>query len=127
MIKKSRQRDAILSFIVSRKDHPTAKAIYDGVKEVYPNISLGTVYRNLSLLEELGQIIRIPCSDDKEHYDGNTTPHYHFMCNCCRRIIDMEIPALDFVEDLASHSYNGSITGHHLTFYGLCEDCKEKT
>lgn len=125
-IKKSKQRDAILNFLVSRKDHPTAKTIYEAVRRTNPHISLGTVYRNLALLEELGHIIRIPCIDDCEHYDSNTAPHYHFVCKCCKCVSDLEMPSLHFAEDLAAYLFDGTITGHQLTFYGLCKNCKEK-
>ena len=59
MIKYSRQRESIVNFLASRTDHPTAETIYQNIKKEFPNISLGTVYRNLSLLEEIGEIIKI--------------------------------------------------------------------
>lgn len=124
MIKKSSQRDAILTFLMSRTDHPTAKTIYDGVKDNFPRISLGTVYRNLALLEELGQVVRISCNDDKEHYDANTSVHYHFYCKKCKRVDDLDLPPFDFVETLATNTYGGEVHGHQLIFQGLCPDCK---
>ena len=70
-IKHSKQRDAIKNFLVSRKDHPTAEVVYAHVSREFPNISLGTVYRNLSFLVDLGQASKVPCSDDSVHFDGN--------------------------------------------------------
>ena len=78
--KHSRQRDAILKNLSSRLDHPTADMIYRDLREEYPRISLGTVYRNLNLLAELGQIRKIHCEGGTEHYDYDTSDHCHFVC-----------------------------------------------
>ena len=83
MIKYSRQRESIVNFLASRTDHPTAETIYQNIKKEFPNISLGTVYRNLSLLEEIGEIIKISTGVGPDHYDYNTAPHYHFICRGC--------------------------------------------
>ena len=69
-LKKSRQREAILQCVLSHHDHPTADNIYMEVREDFPNISLGTVYRNLSLLTKLGKIQKITCDDHADHFDG---------------------------------------------------------
>ena len=77
-MKYSRQREAIRNFLCSRKDHPTAEVVYENLRKEYPKISLGTVYRNLSLLVELGEAIKFPGLDGQDHFDGNAMPHYHF-------------------------------------------------
>ena len=77
-LKYSRQRESIKRFLMSRYDHPTADTIYLHVREEFPNISLGTVYRNLSLLTELGEIIKIT-TDGPDRFDGNVKPHSHFL------------------------------------------------
>lgn len=76
-LKKSRQREAVYDFLMTRKDHPTADFIYENVRKTFPNISLGTVYRNLNLLVELGQAQRFSTYDGYDHFDGNPAPHYH--------------------------------------------------
>lgn len=63
---------------MSRKDHPTAEVVYEHVSKDFPNISLGTVYRNLSFLVDNGMAIKVPCEDGSVHFDGNVEPHYHF-------------------------------------------------
>lgn len=78
-IKFSRQRQAIMDYLMSTTEHPTADTIYANVKEQYPNISLGTVYRNLNLLADEGQILRLSCGDGSDHFDGTIEPHYHFL------------------------------------------------
>ena len=65
----SRQREAIYNYLLSTKKHPTAETIFQAVQQDYPKISLATVYRNLTVLEEAGQVQRIPCNDAKDHYD----------------------------------------------------------
>lgn len=122
-LNKSKQRDAIIHYLLPRKDHPTADVIYNGIKNDFPNISLGTVYRNLSLLSDLNIIQRIDCGDDCEHFDGNPQPHNHFICSKCKSVIDLEMENIDFINTLASQHFNGTIAGHNIYFYGLCEKC----
>lgn len=84
-MKYSRQRAAILSFLQSRRDHPTAETVYTSVKEAFPNISLGTVYRNLNQLAEAGMIAKHSFGVlNIDHFDFNTSPHYHFVCKIGR-------------------------------------------
>lgn len=125
-IKRSRQRDAILDFLSTRKDHPTAEFIYTNVRKIYPKISLGTVYRNLALLEELGQIQKISCGGGVEHFDADTSPHYHFICNECSSVLDIEMDNLDFLNTLASTNFGGVIKRHTAFFYGICPACVNK-
>ena len=81
--KKSKQRDAIIKFLMTRKDHPTADMVYMNIKEEFPKISLGTVYRNLALLSERGEILKLSYEGGSDHYDACTDPHYHFVCQEC--------------------------------------------
>lgn len=125
-IKRSRQRDAILSYLMSCKNHPTAEAVYENVKKQFPNISLGTVYRNLAQLVELGHVARVPCADGSEHFDGDISPHYHFQCLSCGSIQDLQNFNPDVEQVLnaaASSGFEGSIYGHQLFFFGLCPNC----
>ncbi len=122
----SRHREAILSFLMTRKDHPTAEIIYNNVKEEYPRISLGTVYRNLTLLSDIGQIQRISCGDASEHFDGNAKPHPHFVCNSCFSVSDLEMDNLDFLNTLANQGFDGEIEKHQLIFFGKCSKCKQE-
>ena len=80
MLKRSKQRESIKKFLISRYDHPTAETVYMNIKEEFPNISLGTVYRNLSLLADIGEIQKLSTGIGPDRFDGNPTPHYHFIC-----------------------------------------------
>ena len=90
-LKYSRQREAIKASLMNRCDHPTADALYASIREEFPNISLGTVYRNLNLLVETGEIRKLSCGSGADHYDGDVSPHYHFVCRECGHVYDMDI------------------------------------
>ena len=121
-MKYSRQREAIRNFLCSRKDHPTAEVVYENLRKEYPKISLGTVYRNLSLLVELGEAIKFPGLDGQDHFDGNAMPHYHFICNDCHSVIDLCFPNMESLNTDASKDFDGIITGHSAYFYGKCKN-----
>lgn len=123
-IKKSRQRDALLNELHSRCDHPTAEELYISIKKEIPNLSLGTVYRNLSLLESEGEIIKIS-SDGADRYDGNITPHYHFSCTECGGISDIFLPKNSIqIADDAIKYIDGTIEKYTLTLFGICGKCR---
>ena len=125
-LKYSRQRECIREYVRSCKEHPTADSIYGMMKEKFPNISLGTVYRNLSLLVELGEITKISIDNGPDRFDCNTKPHSHFICTHCHCIQDIEIPEIDCVVEKASEDINGKISAHRTTLYGICKQCLEE-
>ena len=126
-LKHSRQRDAIAENLRHRKDHPTADMIYKDIRNVYPNISLGTVYRNLSLLADLGEIKKLSSFAGADHFDGRTERHCHFMCTRCERIMDLESEGIHHIMELAGENFGGKITDYSARFFGLCEDCLRET
>jgi len=123
-LKYSRQRESIKSFLATRTDHPTADTIYEKLREDFPNISLGTVYRNLALLESLGAITKISSNSGADRYDSNTDLHNHFICSKCQRVIDLEMESIDHIKELAARQFNGTIDGYIAHFYGLCNECQ---
>lgn len=126
-MKYSRQRAAILSFLQTRKDHPTAELVYSNVKEAFPNISLGTVYRNLNQLAEAGIIAKLQFGNlGIDHFDFDTSYHQHFVCNQCNAVIDLPMENVSRLDEQAQKGFNGAITGHKLYFCGYCRDCLEK-
>ena len=127
MIKRSRQRDAIRENLIHRYDHPTAETVYLDIKEDFPNISLGTVYRNLTLLSDMGELLRLRVGDGMDHFDATTEPHYHFICHSCGRVIDLEMDSLESINEIAGAGFGGKIYGHVAYFYGSCENCTEKS
>ncbi|MBQ7839561.1 MAG: transcriptional repressor [Lachnospiraceae bacterium] len=126
-IKYSRQREAIKNFLMTRHDHPTADVVYNAVRHDFPHISLGTVYRNLTLLADLGEISRLRVGDGVDHFDADTSPHYHFVCNCCQQVSDLEMDSLPVLDALNEMDVDGKlIVGHVTYFYGTCGDCRKE-
>mgnify|MGYP004447069503 CR=1 FL=1 len=115
-VKRSRQRDAIRSFLMSRKDHPTAEVVYDNVSKEFPNISLGTA-------------MKLPCSDGSVHFDGNVNPHYHFQCVNCGKVMDLNFDSREVEKNFneaAAKNFDGTIQGNVTFFYGECPECIDK-
>lgn len=125
-LKHSRQRETIKSFLMGRTDHPTADTIYSNIREIIPNISLGTVYRNLALLSEIGEIQKLSVGNGPDHFDGEARPHDHFICEKCQSVLD--IPASTTqdhsVDEVAQAHFDGIIRGHSTLYYGICKNCK---
>lgn len=124
--KYSRQRQAIIDFLKTRKDHPTAEIIYNNIREQYPNISMGTVYRNLKLLSENGTILKINLEGDSTHFDGFTHPHFHFFCKECKSLLDIEIDpdSIYSINKIAQEHFDGIIESQISVFYGTCKSCQ---
>ncbi len=123
-LKYSRQRQVIKDFLMTRKDHPTADIVYRNVRQNYPNISLGTVYRNLTLLADIGEIQRLRVGDGVDRFDADTSPHYHFVCSECGSVIDLKTDYPEKMIDIANVDFDGEIQGHVAYFYGICGACQ---
>ena len=123
--KYSHQREAIVSFLKTRKDHPTADVVYQHMREIIPNISLGTVYRNLNQLANSGTILRLPCGGKTDHFDACTDPHYHFICRECGAVKDIDMPVNTSLLDDAMNCSDFQIEDVSVLFSGLCEGCIE--
>ena len=122
-LKYSRQRESIKNSLMARRDHPTADMLYTSIRKVYPNISLGTVYRNLNLLVDLGEIQKLSCGDGKDRFDADNTPHYHFVCRACGSVLDLPMEAFDELEQKAAQCLGGRVDSHTIYFYGDCPSC----
>lgn len=122
----SRQREAIINYLRSVSCHPTAEKVYEHIREEFPNISLATVYRNLNQLAASGDIRKVSCGEARERFDGNTSRHYHFICNECNEVMDLEMEPLDHVNTLAGARFSGDVQGHSIYFFGLCDSCLSK-
>jgi len=125
-LRMTKQRKTILEEIKKSKSHPTADKIYDSVKKKIPDISLGTVYRNLDILSEEGLVRKLELAHTQRRYDGNMENHYHVLCTECGRIDDLITTGADDIEKLLGVKSYYQITGHRLKFFGLCPDCKKR-
>ena len=122
--KHFRKRDAILSFLRCSDQHPSAETVYAALKPQIPDLSLATVYRNIALFKNQGQIISLGSVGGVERYDGNIDPHVHFVCTGCGRILDlMEMQVPQELNDTAAKESGALIDHCHLTFHGRCRTC----
>ncbi len=124
--KRSKQRERILELLGSTVSHPTASWIYDKLKKEIPELSLGTVYRNLNILIEQGLIRKIDFGSTFDRYDADISPHYHFICERCGSIIDLKIPIDGELNKRVEKATNFKTKRHRIEFYGLCDKCSKK-
>lgn len=117
-MRKSKQRDLILEIINNSYEHPTAYMIYQKSKEEIPNISLGTVYRNLNSLVDSLKIKRIKMPDNIDRYDKIDDFHAHFICLKCKKILDLKIPNNNH-ENLDGNK----VLDYEISFQGICKKC----
>ena len=120
----SKKREAILSAIRGTCCHPSAEWVYHQLKPAHPDLSLGTVYRNLIFLREHGSIQSIGVVNGQERFDGVTVPHSHFVCSCCGLVMDLpDIHSDAGLDRTVSQQYGLAVQRHELTFHGLCPTC----
>lgn len=118
------QRRVILEELKNFETHPTAREVYDRVRDRLPRISLGTVYRNLELLSRRGMIHRLGLGSGERRYDGDTDDHYHLCCIRCGRIEDAPMARLAHLEEMLGKTNGYDVIGHRIEFTGLCPSCK---
>ncbi len=124
-LKFSRQREAVKTYLHGRTDHPTAEQIYTDLRRDNPRLSLGTVYRNLTLLSEMGEIRKISTLTGPDHFDADTTMHYHFCCKSCGRMSDIPMAADETFEQRITAAAEGSVEGIDVIAYGVCPTCTD--
>ncbi len=117
----SSKRELIYSTLCSTKSHPSAKWVYEQLKEDHPDLSLGTVYRNISLFKENGKAVAVANILGEERLDGDTSPHAHLVCKCCGKIEDIEMPPFDLNDKL--NGFNTDFVA--VTYFGTCAKCSE--
>jgi len=127
MYRKSKQKEAIIRVIKESRIHPDAEWIYEKVRHEIPSISLGTVYRNLKSLKEKGMITEIHPCGEISHYDGNTRGHYHFRCDRCGAIVDLDESIDKSIEERVARKTGFKVTHHTLELGGLCTQCLQLT
>ena len=125
--KQFRKRNAILSYLRSVTNHPSAEKVFTDLKTEIPDLSMGTVYRNLTLFKEQGLASSIATVKGVERFDGNTDPHVHFICAGCDAVIDLdEMQVPESLSQTAATCCGGQVETCQLTFTGYCRDCINK-
>ena len=124
MSRGSKQRDTILRVVKNSKDHPRADWVYDEVRREIPNISLGTVYRNLRYLAESGEIRQLEIADGTSRFDGNSESHYHFRCEKCGHIFDIDEPVDHSIGERVAKNNGFIVHRQRMELIGLCNACQ---
>lgn len=123
----SKKRQAIYDCLLSTKSHPTADWIYQQLHPVYPDLSLGTVYRNLSQLKEAGMIQSVGVVNGQERFDADVSSHPHLVCTDCGSVVDLHLSLPERLMADASNQSGFHIMGVSLRLQGICPDCRKST
>lgn len=122
--RKSKQRELVLKVLNATRSHPDAEWIYEQARKEMPSISLGTVYRNLRLLKERGEVLEIPSGTSGSRFDATVENHYHLRCLSCGVVVDVDIPVRDDIDHDVERITGLPVSHHRLEFMGLCPGCR---
>jgi len=125
MLRRTKQREVILRVLTTTNSHPTVDWIYDEVRKEIPHVSLGTVYRNLKLLRESGEVLELDLSGAFSRFDGNPDNHYHFRCEKCGRVFDVDEPVNKELDERVAQKTGFKVSHHRIEFRGLCKECQK--
>ena len=125
-LKYSKQREALLRILCGVNTHPTADRLYEEIRKEFPKISLATVYRNLKLLSEMGEIRRLEIPGGPDRFDHRVHNHCHVKCEKCGRLFDVDMDYISGLENNIRDSHGFDFTGYDIIFRGICPECKEK-
>lgn len=123
-LRHSRQRDMIYDYLISTKEHPSADMVYAHLKPDNPNLSLGTVYRNLKLLEEMGRVKKVTTVQNVERYDACCSDHAHFVCEKCGKVKDLTVLNAQAGKDSCNVPEEDEVLWMNVIFGGVCSACK---
>jgi Fur family peroxide stress response transcriptional regulator len=120
------QRMAVLKILAASEGHPSVEQIYERVKVDFPMTSLATIYKTVTLLKEMGEVLELGFSHDSNRYDGNKPyPHPHLICTKCKNIMDPEVATLSGLRQEVARNTGYQIVSHRLDFFGICPQCQE--
>jgi Fur family peroxide stress response transcriptional regulator len=123
--KRSRQRERILELLQGTETHPTAGWLYNKLIKEFPGLSMGTVYRNLTILLKQDLIKKIDFGSTFDRFDANNGPHYHFICEKCGSINDLVLPVDQSLNERVNQTTGHTAIKHRIEFFGLCEKCSK--
>jgi Fe2+ or Zn2+ uptake regulation protein len=121
----TRQKKLIADILQGTISHPTADWIYEQARKEMSDISLGTVYRNLKVLVDVGEVMELNYGSTFRRFDGNPVNHYHFVCEDCDSVYDIDLPVLEDLNQKIAELGHGQAGYHRLEFYGICQKCSE--
>ena len=117
-------RELVLEAVQSLHNHPTSADVYEVVRARHPNISRATVYRNLGVLANRGEVLRVEVPNGADRYDFLNKPHYHAKCRICGGVFDIDMPYQDDIVSQVSDAHGFTIEHHEIIFDGVCAHCK---
>lgn len=120
--RNSKQRQLILETVKASHSHPTAEEVYQLVRQKNATISLGTVYRNLNLLAEMGEIVNLSEGFARDHFDGVCQSHPHLVCSRCGQVFDLDCDIQPVLRQLSQQN-QCLVQGARVTAFGLCQQC----
>ena len=124
----SKKRQAIYDALFASREHPSAESVYQSLKPEYPDLSLGTVYRNIKNMVSSGDVICVGTVEGKERYDAHIEPHAHLVCRSCGTVLDIDITDAMALQCQATARENDiDLDLRSLHFAGLCHQCKSET
>jgi Fe2+ or Zn2+ uptake regulation protein len=123
-MRKTKQKEAILEVLRGTTSHPTADWVYDEVRKEIPNISLGTIYRNLRILCQMGEVLELVLAGSSSRFDARCENHYHFRCEKCGRVFDIDEPVDKKIDGRIARKTGFRVIYHKLEFRGICRECQ---
>ena len=120
------QRSFVLETVNKLHCHATADEIYHEIARTHPTISRATVYRNLNLLSEMGEIRRLEIPGSADRFDHICTNHCHVKCEMCGRVFDVDMDFVGGLESGIRDARGFDFTGYDIIFHGVCPECKEQ-
>jgi len=119
------QRLSIIKVLISDTSHPSIERVYNQVKTDFPTTSLATIYKTVSMLKDMGELIEISLGDGSNRVDGYTPQsHPHLICSHCKKIVDADVEEVNAINTALMQTYGFKITGHRLDFFGVCPECQ---
>ncbi len=118
------QRQIVLNTVQSLTTHPTADDIYNIIYKSHPTISRGTVYRNLNILAESGQVLKVSMPHSADRFDLTTHNHYHIQCSNCNCFFDVDVDYMQEINDIISEKTGFKLDSHEIVFKGICPACQ---
>lgn len=124
-LKVTHQRTEIYRQLIKQPDHPTAETLHKRLLVTLPTISLDTVYRTLTTLEESNLVVRIQTTESQARFEAVHSPHHHLICSYCKRVVDFHWPAADSLEAPATIAQWGQVSSKTIVMYGVCNNCSD--
>jgi Fur family peroxide stress response transcriptional regulator len=119
------QRLAVLKILAAGEGHPSVERIYEQIRPDFPTTSLATVYKTVTLLKEMDEVLELGFNNGGNRYDGSKPyPHPHLICTQCGAIQDLEVDALSDIPRQVAQDTGYRIVSHRLDFFGVCQKCQ---